>query len=92
MQKLKVGVLGTGNVGHALGNGFIAQGCEVKMASRDANNPKAKDWAQKHGALASPGTFADAAKFGEVIVIATAFGGTETPSSSPGPTTSRARW
>ncbi|MCZ7585113.1 MAG: NAD(P)-binding domain-containing protein [Deltaproteobacteria bacterium] len=68
---MKVGVLGTGDVGHALGNGFIALGHEVKMGARDAANEKAAAWAKAAGDKASHGTFADAAAFGELIVLAT---------------------
>src|SRR6185295_18234398 len=68
---MRVGVLGTGNVGQALGSGFIALGHEVKMGGRDAANPKANAWADKAGSKASVGTFQDAATFGELIVLAT---------------------
>ncbi|APR84329.1 NADPH-dependent F420 reductase [Minicystis rosea] len=70
MKKLKIGILGTGDVGRALGTGFAALGHEVKIGSRDAQNPKAVEWAEKHGPGASAGTFADAAKFGDVIILA----------------------
>lgn len=68
---MNVGVLGTGDVGQALGKGFVALGHEVKMGSRSAANDKAVAWAQELGAKASTGTFADAASFGELIVLAT---------------------
>ena len=34
---MRVGVLGTGDVGKALGNAFLALGHEVRMGARDAN-------------------------------------------------------
>jgi predicted dinucleotide-binding enzyme len=68
---MKVGILGTGDVGRALGRGFIALGHDVKMGARTANHEKALAWASEQGARASQGTFADAARFGEVIVFAT---------------------
>jgi predicted dinucleotide-binding enzyme len=46
-------------------------GHEVKLGSRDAKNPKAVEWVEKNGPNASAGTFADAAKFGDVIIVAT---------------------
>ncbi|MCB9931815.1 MAG: NAD(P)-binding domain-containing protein [Planctomycetes bacterium] len=67
---MKIGVLGTGDVGVALGNGFIALGHDVKMGSRKAGGDKAKAWVAKAGKKASEGTFEDAAKFGEIIVLA----------------------
>ena len=68
---MKVGVLGTGDVGKALGGGFLALGHEVKMGSRDAGNPKAQAWVKELGGRVSAGTFAEAAAFGEVVVVAT---------------------
>jgi 8-hydroxy-5-deazaflavin:NADPH oxidoreductase len=68
---MKVGVLGTGSVGKALGQGFVALGHEVKMGGRSAKNEAALAWAREAGPKASAGTFADAAAFGEVVVLAT---------------------
>jgi len=68
---MKIGVLGTGNVGKAIGHGFVTLGHEVKMGAREANNDKAVAWAREAGGKASHGTFADAARFGEIVVIAT---------------------
>jgi hypothetical protein len=68
---MNVGILGTGDVGRALGRGFIALGHAVKMGARDAHNEKALAWAQEVGAKGSVGTFGDAASFGEVVVLAT---------------------
>jgi predicted dinucleotide-binding enzyme len=77
MSKQRIGVLGTGDVGRVLAAGFAALGHDVKLGSRDAKNPKAVEWAEKNGAHASAGTFADAAKFGEVIIVATNWAGTK---------------
>jgi 8-hydroxy-5-deazaflavin:NADPH oxidoreductase len=85
MSKQKIGVLGTGDVGRALGAGFVAQGHEVKLGSREATNPKAVEWAEKNGARASAGTFADAAKFGDVIIVATLWQGTMNALELAGP-------
>lgn len=68
---MKVGILGTGDVGKALGKGFVTLGHDVKMGAREATNEKALAWAREMGAKASVGTFADAASFGEVVVLAT---------------------
>lgn len=74
---MKIGILGTGDVGQALGHGFIRRGDEVKMGSREAGGEKARAWVAKMGKGASEGTFEDAAKFGEVVVLATLWSGTE---------------
>jgi predicted dinucleotide-binding enzyme len=74
---MKIGMLGSGNVGHALGTGFIAHGHQVKVGSREPTSDRVKGWVAKAGKLASAGTFADAASFAEVAVLATQWSGTE---------------
>jgi len=68
---VKIGILGTGDVGRALGTGFVALGHEVRIGARSANHEKALEWVGEMGAHASQSTFADAAGFGEVVVFAT---------------------
>jgi 8-hydroxy-5-deazaflavin:NADPH oxidoreductase len=64
---MKIGVLGTGVVGEAIGTKLIQVGHEVKLGSRTANNEKAAAWVKQNGLKASQGTFADAAAFGAVL-------------------------
>jgi predicted dinucleotide-binding enzyme len=58
-------------VGHALGRAFITLGHEVMMGSRSAGSEKARAWAKGCGPKASVGTFAEAGRFGELVVLAT---------------------
>ena len=64
---MKYGVLGTGMVGQTIGGKLVALGHDVMIGSRDAKNQKAAAWAQRAGARALVGTFADAAAFGELV-------------------------
>jgi predicted dinucleotide-binding enzyme len=66
---MKIGILGTGMVGEALGTKLVQLGHQVKMGSRSATNSNALEWAKNNGPNASPGTFADAAAFGEIIFV-----------------------
>jgi 8-hydroxy-5-deazaflavin:NADPH oxidoreductase len=66
---VKIGVLGTGMVGGAIGSKLADLGHEVKMGSRQAGNEKAVAWAGEAGEGASEGSFADAAAHGEEIVF-----------------------
>ena len=66
---MKIGILGTGSVGQALGEGFARLGYEVKMGSRDPGKKEVQDWAAK--TKASAGTFEEAVRFGDLLVIAT---------------------
>ena len=47
---MNVGILGTGDVGKALGRGFVTLGHAVKMGARDGRNEKAVAWAKEAGA------------------------------------------
>ncbi len=72
---MKVGIIGSGVVGQQLGFGFLRLGHEVKIGTRDTT--KLNNWLKQAGKKASVGSFEDAAKFGELNVIATAWAGTE---------------
>ncbi len=85
MDKMKIGILGSGDVGKALGSAFAALGHEVKMGARDARNEKVAAWVAGAGAKASGGTFADAARFADVAVLATLWSGTENALRLAGP-------
>lgn len=64
---MKVGIIGSGDVGRTLGSGFLKHGHEVMMGSREAG--KLADWAAQNK-KGKTGTFAETAKFGEVVVVA----------------------
>lgn len=61
----KIGVLGSGDVAQALAKGFTRHGYEVMAGSR---SPEKLTWAPQLGART--GTFAEAAAFGEILVLA----------------------
>ncbi|HLV65486.1 MAG TPA: NAD(P)-binding domain-containing protein [Polyangiaceae bacterium] len=82
---MRVGVLGTGQVGAALGAGFVQLGHEVRMGAREPRNERAAEWARHTGHLATYGTFADSAAFGQLIVIATRGVAVEQALHSAGP-------
>ena len=64
---MKVGILGSGDVAKALAAGFIKHGHQVMLGTRDAG--KLKTFVAQHQA-AQTGSFADAATFGELVVLA----------------------
>lgn len=68
----RIGVLGTGMVGHALAGRLAELGHDVRMGARRPDNEAAHAWASQAGANASAGDFADAASFGDVVINATA--------------------
>lgn len=64
---MQIGVLGSGDVARTLAGGFLRHGHDVLMGTRDPD--KLRDWLKAHP-RSSAGSFADAARFGEVVVLA----------------------
>ena len=64
---MKVGVLGSGDVAKTLGSGFLKHGHDVTMGTRAP--AKLADWT-KQNPKGRIGSFADAAKFGDLVVLA----------------------
>jgi 8-hydroxy-5-deazaflavin:NADPH oxidoreductase len=64
---MKIGVFGTGMVGETIATKLAAAGHDVMIGARSATNEKAAAWVKKAGAHGSQGTFADAAKHGELV-------------------------
>ncbi len=64
---MKIGILGSGDVGKALASGFLKHGHEVMMGTRTAS--QLSDWS-KQNPKGKVGSFADTAKFAEVVVLA----------------------
>jgi 8-hydroxy-5-deazaflavin:NADPH oxidoreductase len=64
---MKVGILGSGVVAQALAGGFIKHGHDVTMGTRTPD--KLKEWSGKNPG-ARVASFSDAAKFGELVVLA----------------------
>lgn len=64
---MKVGVLGSGDVAKVLAAGFKKHGHQVKIGSRTP--AKLADWVAQNAGIES-GTFAEAAEYGELLVLA----------------------
>jgi 8-hydroxy-5-deazaflavin:NADPH oxidoreductase len=69
---MKIAVIGTGGVGQTIGSKLVQLGHEVMLGSRDTANEKGLAWVKATGERASLGTFADAARFGELAFNCTA--------------------
>jgi len=66
---MKVAILGSGNVGRALGTGFVAKGHDVVMGSRDPESDAVKAWLADGGKGASATTYDEAAAWCELAVF-----------------------
>jgi 8-hydroxy-5-deazaflavin:NADPH oxidoreductase len=66
-RKMKIGIVGSGNVGSALGTVWVQAGHDVMFSSRNLEHDKAL--AARLGENAHAGTTRDAAAFGNVLMI-----------------------
>ncbi|HEU5168147.1 MAG TPA: NAD(P)-binding domain-containing protein [Chitinophagaceae bacterium] len=68
---MKVGIIGSGIVGRVLASGFLKEGHEVMLGTRNINKEDVVKWKNenRNGSL---GSFQEAAQFGEIIVLAVA--------------------
>jgi len=74
---MNIGILGTGDVGRDLAAGLAGLGNKVMIGTRDPKGGKVQAWLSSAGKGVSAGTFAESAKFGEIVILATLWGGTE---------------
>ncbi len=86
---MKIGIIGSGNVGGALGQRWAAAGHDIKYGARNTAKPELVTLLKKIGAGASAGTVAEAASFGEVIVLTTPWNGTQAAIESAGDVTGK---
>jgi len=71
-DKMKIGIVGSGNVGSAIGAVWVKAGHEVMFSSRSIEHDKAL--AARLGGGARAGTPREAAAFGEVVMISVPYG------------------
>lgn len=64
----KIGILGSGIVATTLAGGFIKNGYKVCLGT--GHPEKLADWKSRQGDNASVGSFADAARFGDLLILA----------------------
>ena len=79
----KIAVIGSGIVGQTLADGFLQHGYDVMRASRDPS--KLKEWKSGAGDRARTGTLAEAASWGDIVVLAVKGTGAESAVALCGP-------
>ncbi|MFX1463650.1 MAG: NADPH-dependent F420 reductase, partial [Promethearchaeota archaeon] len=70
---MKIAIIGTGRLGTTLGKIWAEKGHIIMFGSKDPQ--KAKKFANSIGSNASGGSYQEAAKFGEVIILAVPWSG-----------------
>ena len=82
---MRVGILGSGTVGQTIGRGFATLGHDVMLGSRTPDSDKLKAWVDETTGSTSAGTFRAVSQFGELVVLATFWAGTENALEMAGP-------
>src|SRR4051794_40946430 len=82
---MNIGIIGTGIVGQTLGKALAGLGHVVKLGSREPNSEKLQEWAVQSGPNASSGNLAETAAFGDLVIVATNWHGTENALQLAGP-------
>ena len=90
---MKIGIIGSGDVGRRLADGLLQLGHQVKIGTRDTSKKEVVEWIDKHRKKgekesdnASIGSFAEAASFGEdLVVLSTSWTGTANALQMAGP-------
>ncbi len=85
LTEMRIGVLGSGEVGRTMARGFHVRGHDVVIGSRDANKPELREWLEGDGAGIRPVTFAEAAAHGELLVLAVLGNAAEEAIAEAGP-------
>ncbi|MEZ4316451.1 MAG: NAD(P)-binding domain-containing protein [Myxococcota bacterium] len=67
---MRIAVLGTGDVGQMLANRVLSKGHAVRLGSRSTDNEKGQAWAASAQGDAALATFADAAAFADLAILA----------------------
>jgi 8-hydroxy-5-deazaflavin:NADPH oxidoreductase len=67
---MRVGILGSGVVGRTLGTGFASHGHDVKIGTQSPSKPDLVQWRSSVKGTASVGSFEEAARHGELLVLA----------------------
>lgn len=83
MSDGNIGILGSGDVGQALGRGFAQHGWDVKIGTRSPD--KLQEWVEEPDGTRSVGSFAEAAAHGNTAVVAVLGAATEDVLEMAGP-------
>jgi 8-hydroxy-5-deazaflavin:NADPH oxidoreductase len=85
LAQMRVGVLGSGEVGRCLAAGFSGRGHEVMIGSRDPAKAELREWLAGDGSGIEVRTFAETAAHGELLVLAVLGNAAEEAIADAGP-------
>lgn len=86
---MKIGIIGAGNVGGALGKIWSAKGHEVVFGVRDTQDSKLQELLKSTGNKARAASVREAAQFGEIVAFATPWPATQDAVTAAGALTGK---
>jgi NADPH-dependent F420 reductase len=81
---MKIAIIGAGTVGSTLGKGWATKGHDVFFGVRNPKDEKTRQVVQSTGGKAQVGSVADAAAFGQIVVLAIPWNAAEATIRSAG--------
>ena len=67
---MRIGIIGSGNVGSSLANGLVRHGHDVMLGTRDSEKPSVREFVEASDGRGRTGSYADAARYGDVVITA----------------------
>ncbi|MEI7813309.1 MAG: NAD(P)-binding domain-containing protein [Coriobacteriia bacterium] len=67
---MRIGIIGSGNVGSSLANGLVRHGHDVMLGTRDLAKPAVLEFVDASDGRGRAGTYSEAARFGDIVITA----------------------
>ena len=67
---MRIGIVGSGSVGSSLARGLARHGNDVMLGTRDTSKPAVREFVSASDGRGTAGSYADAARFGDVVITA----------------------
>ncbi len=67
---MRIGIIGSGSVGSSLANGLVRHGHDVMLGTRDTEKPACREFVEASDGRGRVGSYADAARFGDIVITA----------------------
>ena len=67
---MRIGIIGSGHVGSSLALGLTRHGHDVMLGTRDVNKPAVGEFVEASDGRGSAGSYAEAARFGDIVITA----------------------
>jgi predicted dinucleotide-binding enzyme len=67
---MRIGIIGSGNVGGSLADGLVRHGHDVMLGTRDPARPAVLEFVKASDGRGRAGTYSEAARYGDIVITA----------------------